>query len=96
MNEIKVKAYGLVNFTKRQYLITQGIVFAILIAIFTLSFVSDLSASENIVLRYLGVGSVIAMALELLETMFMLRRFTIKLENYLAETTRRSPSPRTG
>ena len=75
MNEIKVKAYGLVNLTKRQYLIMQGIVFAILIAILTVSYVSNFSASENIVIRYLGVVSGIAMALELLETVFMLRKF---------------------
>lgn len=79
MSEIKVNAFGLVKFTRRQYLITQGIVFAILIAVIVVAYVNDYSSSENVLLRYLGVGSVIIMVLELAETFFMLKKFSEKV-----------------
>ena len=80
MNEIKVKVYGLVDFTKRQYLITQGIIFAILIILFVWSYTSDFSTSEYAVLRYLDVGSAVILILELFETVFMLKKFSSKAE----------------
>jgi len=78
MSEIKVNAYGIMNFTKRQYLITQTIVFAVLIAVLIVSYVNDYPSSDNILVKYLAVGSLIIMALEVVETFFMLRKFNDK------------------
>jgi len=78
MSDIKVNAYGLVKFTKRQYLITQGIVFAILIAVIVVSYVNDYPSSENILLKYLAMGSAIILFLEFVETFFMLKKFSGK------------------
>jgi hypothetical protein len=78
MSEIKVNAYGIINFTKRQYLITQAIVFALLMAVVMVSYVNDYPSSDDILLKYLTLGSLIIMALEIIETLFMLKKFKDK------------------
>ena len=75
MEEIKIKAYGLVHFTKKQYTITQGIVFTTLIAALVIFFVFDLSKSANIVLRNLHLVSIVIIILESIETYLMLKKF---------------------
>ena len=78
MDKIRVKAYGLFNLTKKQYLVTQAIVYVILLTAFSLSQIFNFSSSNNIVLRYLGIGSVVIMVLEGLETWIMLKKFNQK------------------
>ena len=89
MNEIKVNAYGLIKFTRRQYLITQGVVFATLTAVIVVSYVNNYFSSDNIILKYLAIGSVIILLLEFVETFFMLKKFRDKArENELGGETR--------
>lgn len=78
MNEIKIKAYGLVNITKKQYIITQTIIFIVLIAAFAVTFIYDFSASEDLYLKYLRSASAIIFVLEVLEAFFMLKKFKSK------------------
>ncbi len=78
MDEIKVKAYGLFNLSKKQYLVTQIVVYTILLLAFIVSLTNDFSSSEYIFLKYLGVGSVVIMILEGIETWVMLKKFNNK------------------
>ena len=75
INPIKVKAYGLINFTKKQYTITQTIVFVFLVVLFLLSFLYDFNAFifGNARILILGVAF-----LESIETFFMFKKFREK------------------
>lgn len=74
MSDIKVKAYGLVELTKKQYLIIQVIGFSILIACFATSIFVDFSNSEGL-LRYMREGSLLILVLEIFETAYMFKKF---------------------
>lgn len=75
MKQITVKAYGLINVTKKQYIITQGIVFTILLILLFVSFVYDIDA------YMLGNATIfvsIIILLECIETFFMFKQFRKK------------------
>jgi len=78
MPPIKVKAYGLILFTKRQYIITQLIVLLIIVALFVVSSIYDLDK-----FAFGNAKAVISLAtlLEFIETFFMLKKFREK-ESY--------------
>ena len=78
MEPIKVKAYGLVNFTKKKYLTVQTLAFIGVIILFAISMMYDLSESRNIVTRNLKVLSIVFFFLEIIETVVMLRKFKAK------------------
>jgi hypothetical protein len=80
MNEIKVKSYGLINFTKRQYVILQVVVFTLLVLIFLGSYLYDYAASGHFMIKHARVGSIIVIVLEIFEIFFMLRKFNKKSE----------------
>jgi len=75
MTNVKVKAYGIINFTRQQYLITQSIVFCILIACFATSMFLDFSNSDHVMLRYLREISIVIIILEIFESIYMFKKF---------------------
>ena len=75
MSDKKIKAYGLINFTKRQYIVTQVIVFSLLAIILFVSYLYAFSSSENIVIKYTAVICVVVLTLEVFETVVMLKKF---------------------
>ncbi len=75
MQEVKVKAYGLVNFTKKQYLITQTIGFFVLLTLFLVAIKYDFASSDDIILKYATTGIIVIFVLEIFETAFMLMKF---------------------
>jgi len=78
MEPIKVKAYGLINFTKKQYVITQLIVFAILITLFIMSFFYDF---DRFLFGYAKIFILVIAFLECIETYVMLKKFKEKNNN---------------
>lgn len=85
MNEVKVKAYGLINFTKKQYLIVQSLGFLLLIVLLLLSIKYDTASSEDSLLKYATIGIAIILILEVIETAVMLRKFKmaeVKQQNH--------------
>jgi len=78
MNPVKVKAYGLINFTKKQYSITQQYVFGILILVFVLSFFYDF---DKLMFGNAKVFILVIAFLESIETFFMFKKFKEKEKN---------------
>lgn len=75
MNNPTVKAYGLINLTKKQYVVTQATVFAILLALFLATFFVDMD--------YIFLGNakwtiLIVTLLEGCEAYFMMKKFKEK------------------
>ena len=87
MNPVKVKAYGLIGLTKKQYIIIQTFVFIFIVLWFVCALFIDfssLSINNFRIFRYTAVFldsfiviGVIAL-LEAAETFFMLRAFNKK------------------
>ena len=75
MTPITVKAYGLINFTKKQYTITQAIVFGIIIVVFWLSFLYDF---DKFMFGHAKIFIVVVAFLEGIETFFILKKFREK------------------
>lgn len=75
MSQTTIKSYGLINFTKKQYIIVQAVVFASLLALFVTAFFIDLD--YYLFGNAIAVISIVAF-LEVLETFFMLRKFKQK------------------
>ncbi len=75
MSQIKVKAYGLVPFTKKQYLIMQAIVFGILFVCLYFALRSYFNNADNILWTYAYIGIAIIIFLEILETLYMMIKF---------------------
>jgi hypothetical protein len=69
---IKIKAYWLIEFTKKQYLITQTIVFIVLWFLFILTSMYEF---ENLLFWYSRLTVVITIVLECIETFFMMKKF---------------------
>lgn len=88
MSSIKVKAYGLINFTKKQYVITQIVVFVILASVFSLSFFYDFN---RFMFGYAKVFILVIAFLECLEVFFMFKRFGEK-ERAIAFVSEDAPS----
>lgn len=80
MNDIKVKAFGLIYLTKRQYLLIQGLVLLSLFIALSISLVFGFPTSESFILRNLGIGSLIIIVLEIIEAIFMLKKFKDKAQ----------------
>lgn len=78
MNQVKVKAYGLIDFTKKQYIIIQLIGFGILGFLFLLSFLYDL---DRFLFGNAKVVLVVIIFLECIETFFMYKKFKEKENN---------------
>ena len=78
MNQVKVKAYGLVNFTKKQYTIAQVIGFGILVLLFSLSFFYDF---DKFMLGNAKIFILVVTFLECVETFFMYKKFRKKESN---------------
>lgn len=68
----KVKAYGLIWFTKKQYIITQACVFALLALLLVWSVLGDLNA---LLFGYGNTILAVVIVAEAIETMVMLRAF---------------------
>lgn len=75
MEEIKVKCYGLIDFTKKDYFTLQFFGFTFLILMFILSFFYDL---DDFMFGHAKILIIICMFLETLETFFMYRKFREK------------------
>lgn len=75
MKPIKVKAYGLLNFTKKQYIITQSIVFLSLLLLLLLSFLFNL---DRFFLGNAKIFILVIAFLESIETFFMFKKFREK------------------
>jgi purine-cytosine permease-like protein len=75
MIPVKVKAYGLINFTKKQYIIVQSVVFGIIILVFLLSFFYDF---DKFMFGYAKSIILVIAFLELIETFFMFKKFREK------------------
>ncbi len=75
MSEITVKAYGLVKLTKKPYIITQTIVFVLIVCIFIISLLIDL---DRYMLGNAQLFILVIAVLEAAETFFMLRAFRRK------------------
>jgi len=75
MTPIKVKAYGLINFTKKQYVVTQVVVFAIIVVLFVLSSYYDFDK-----FAFGNAKAVILLTAfaEVVETFFVLKSFRSK------------------
>lgn len=78
MEKIKVKAYGLINFTKEQYLTTQTVVFAIIFIIIISYYILDLSNHTNFFISKLHLFFLLILVLEIAETLIMLQKFKEK------------------
>lgn len=72
MNKPTVKAYGLIAFTKKQYIITQAIGFALLTGLMIIAMMFDL---DPILFGHAKLILGITILLELFETYFMMRQF---------------------
>ncbi|NVJ51264.1 MAG: hypothetical protein HWE13_09270 [Gammaproteobacteria bacterium] len=80
MPPITVKAYGILELTKKQYLAIQAFGFCFLfIFVFWFHF-SGFNNSEIRLVRYLGYVAWGVIILEVVETWFMLRRFRTKAQ----------------
>lgn len=77
-SEVKVKAYGLIMLTKKQYLAIQSAVFVILALCVAVSQWYDLSASDEFILKHFRTLCIIIFVLEFLEVLFMLNAFKKK------------------
>mgnify|MGYP001563859064 CR=1 FL=1 len=75
MKPIKVKAFGLINFTKKQYIITQVIVFALIAVLFVLSLIYDF---DKFVFGNAKAVILLITFLETMETFFMIKKFRSK------------------
>lgn len=75
MTPIKVKAYGLVNFTKKQYIITQVTVFSIVVILLMLSSVYNF---DKYAFGNAKAVILLATLLEIIETFLMLKKFGAK------------------
>lgn len=75
MTPIKVKAYGLINFTKKQYIIIQAVVFFIIIWVFLLSFFYDF---DKLMFGHAKIIILVIAFLEFIETFFMFKKFREK------------------
>ena len=82
MEEIKVKAYGLINFTKKQYVITQAIVLAIAIVIVIVTFAVELPQA-NMIIRNIHWLALFTLVGEAIETILMLKKFGDRKEEIL-------------
>lgn len=75
MKPTKVKAYGLINFTKKQYIITQVIVFSLIVMLFILSSIYDF---DKYAFGNAKAVILLATLLEIIETFLMLKKFRAK------------------
>lgn len=75
MSQIKVKAYGLIEFTKKQYFITQAVVFTVLFVCLYFTLGAYLNNTNNIFWEFAYIGTAIILVLELLETLYMMIKF---------------------
>lgn len=75
MEPVKVKAYGILELTKKQYLTIQAIGFSLMIVLFVGSFFITLKRFPVDTIRLIIGGVVI---LEIAETYFMMRAFRRK------------------
>lgn len=79
MEPIKVRAYGVIDFTQKQYVITQSVVSVILIVLFIVSFFTDLN---SLVFNFdFRIIIVIIAILEGIETFVMMKKFKEKSKN---------------
>lgn len=75
MDPIKIKAYGLINFTKKQYTITQTIIFTVFVLLFILSFFYNL---DDLLFGNAKILILIVLVWEGFETFFMFKKFKEK------------------
>lgn len=75
MSPIKVKAYGLINFTKKQYIITQVIVFSLIVVLFISASIYDF---DKYAFGNAKAVILLATLLEIIETFLMLKKFRTK------------------
>lgn len=75
MAPTKVKAYGLINFTKKQYIVTQVIVFSLIVILFVLSSIYGL---DKYAFGNAKAVILLATLLEIIETFLMLKKFRAK------------------
>ena len=78
MEEIKVKIYGLINITKKQYIITQTIVFSLLVILLILSLFYNTS---EVIFGIKQTIICIVVVLEIIETLFVFKKFKEKEQN---------------
>ncbi len=67
MTPNKVKAYGIIDFTKKQYITTQVVVFLILAILLTLSLIYNFTTGSIVIL--------VGVFMESIETIVMLNKF---------------------
>jgi len=81
MKELKIKIYGLIDCTKKQYLIFQIIVFSILSLLFIFTFFYDM---DKFLFGYARIIILITAFFEFIETYYILKKFNKKekLNNY--------------
>ena len=75
MSHKRVKAYGLINFTKPQYIVSQIIAFTLIALIFFASYFYGYSSSESMIIRNMWVICIVVFILELFETLCVLKKF---------------------
>jgi len=75
MEKVKVKAYGIIHFTKKQYIITQLLGFSFLFVLLLLSSFLNL---DKATLGNAKIFLIIIIILECIETFFMFRKFKQK------------------
>ena len=78
MNEVKIKAYGILELSKKQYLLIQRVGLLLIGLALFISQKYDFSASEDIFVKYIGPVCLVVIFLELGEIFFMLRAFRKK------------------
>jgi len=78
MSEIKVKAYGFIQLTEKQYVTIQTIGMILIAIGFMFSLFADLSDAESVWLRYLTEIILAVFVLELIESYYIMKLFKKK------------------
>ena len=86
MQVIKVKAYGIVELSKPQYLMIQLIGLVLLLGLLAAFYYFNMVASDDIIFGNLDLVVYVIVLLEAVETVFMLRKFKQKEQQASTET----------